>query len=467
MDKYSVLIADDDIYVRKILTRICQKLQWSSDEVASGQETIEKINSGSYQIYVLDVKMPRPSGVELAKIILEKDPTAAVLILTGFAEVEHAVGAIKKGVFDYIQKENVENEDLMRILHRAAEFHDNRKLHIQAQEEREQALRDIEKSNKEFQSILELSCDLIFIVNAKTGEFTDCNKAACSRLGYNRLELLSLSLCDVITDFQYIEWDQTIQSICKQAGKAIEKEVLTKTKQIFPVDLTCAYVCLNTGEYLAIIARDITDRKRAEREIETQRKKVENQATILQMIIESLDEGILLADSNGVITEVNSWFINLTRTPKEFLIQQSAGKILRQVTQFDIENVFNDYKSRVNTKKVCQYFDFNDQRFLITTQPIFKQEEYQGVIIHLVDISNLVSDQKRAEIELQNNRNNLVDVTKDLQTPLDGIIAIASQLSETPLDESQQLLVKMIQEFSYSLSQLLKGCAAGVTKNIQ
>jgi len=455
MMTYSVLIADDDAFVRKILTRICQNLEWPIDEAASGQEAIEKLQNNSYQIYIIDVKMPGPSGVELAEDILQQDPAAAILIMTGYAEIEQAIGAIKKGVFDYIQKDSVENKELERILLRAAEFHENRVTQVRTQEERMQSLKDIERSNQEFQAILELSSDLIFIVNAKTGEFTDCNKAACERLGYSRTELISLSLNNVISDFQDIKWPQIFQIIQNQPGKSVEKQVTDKSKQAIPVDLTYAYACLETGEYLAVIARDITERKQAEREIYQRQKTVESQAVILQTIIDSMDEGILLADANGMITEANSWFIHLAKTTKEFVLQQPIGKIILLITGCEITDILNDYKSGKKTEKECTYTDILENRFMLTVQPIFKQEAYHGVIVNLVDITDLTSDQKRAEEKIQYNRDFLANTAKDLQTPLEGIVAISSQLSETSLDESQQLLLEMIKEFSNSLSHLL------------
>jgi PAS domain S-box-containing protein len=457
MKTYSVLIADDDVFVRKILIRICQNLQWTVEDAASGHEVLEKLNQKSYHIFVLDVKMAGPSGLELAQIILQKDPTAAVLILTGFAEIEQAVGSIKKGVFDYVQKDDVENDELEKILLRAAVFHENRITQIRTQEEREQSLKNIERSNQEFQAVLELSRDLIFIVNAKSGEFTDCNKAAYSLLGYSRTELLSLTLKDVIIDFQDINWPQVFQSVREQSPHAVEKQVITKSKQFLHVDLTYAHVCLDTGEYLAVIARDVSDRKKTEQEIERQRQKVEDQAAILKTIIKSMDEGILLADRHGAITEVNSWFINLAQTPEEFLLQQPIDKIIQLITGCEIIYLLNDYKSGVNVDKKCMYTDISDSRFMLTTQPIYKQGEYQGVIVNLVDISDLVSEQKKAEAEIHYNRDMLAHATMDLQTPLEGIIAISSQLSETSLDESQQLLVEMIQEFANSLSHVIPG----------
>lgn len=66
----------------------------------------------------------------------------------------------------------MENEDLERILLRAAEFYENRITQIQTQKEREQYLKDIERSNQEFQAILELSSDLTYAyVCLDTGEY--------------------------------------------------------------------------------------------------------------------------------------------------------------------------------------------------------------------------------------------------------------------------------------------------------
>lgn len=458
MKTYSVLIADDDALVRKLLSRIARELQWTVEEAASGHEAIGKLNASSFHVYVLDVKMPGPSGVELAKTILQKDPTAAILILTGYADVEQAVDAIKHGVFDYVQKDNVLNEELEKTLLRAADFHEKRAAQIQAREERERSLKDIQRSNQEFQAVLESSNDLIFIVNAKSGEITDCNKTAYDRLGYTRAELVSLSFSDVVSDFHGLDWQTVFSSIRSQSAQVIEKQILTTSKRSIPVDLTFAHGCLDTGEYLAVVARDISERKKTERELDLQRQKIESQAAMLRNIIDSMDEGIILADARGTISEVNSWFLDLAKTPKEFVLQQPVGKIVQLITGCELASALTGYKSGDSVDKQIMYADVMDTRLMLTVQPIFQASVFQGVIVNLVDISDLVSEQKRAEEEIEYNRDFLSNAAQDFRSPIESIAAISSQLSETTLDESQRLLLDMIREFADSLSHLLKGC---------
>ena len=166
-----------------------------------------------------------------------------------------------------------------------------------------------------------------------------------------------------------------------------------------------------------------------------------------------------MADLNGVITEVNSWFLDLAQTPKEFVMNQNIGIIIQLIIGCEISNLLNDYKSGIHKEKKCLYTDVSDSRFMLTTQPIYKQEEYQGVIINIVDVSDLISKQKYEEKEIQYHRDFLSNAAKDLRTPLEGIVAISAQLAETSLDASQQLLLEMIKEFARSLSNLLESCS--------
>ncbi|MEW6235481.1 MAG: HD domain-containing phosphohydrolase [Candidatus Omnitrophota bacterium] len=266
MKSYSILIADDDSFVRSIVEKVGLELGWSVDLAANGEEALKRVRERSHQVFVLDVKMPAPSGIELARKIMEREEAPAILILTGYAEMDRAVEAVKEGVFDYIQKDTIEIEGLKRALKHAAMYHESRLWGLHIRREREKTFRDIDRANKEFQAIIQLSSDLIFILNARTGQITDCNESACEKLEYSRKELLAKHMFDLSPTFNQATWEETVKRL--QNGKLPEIETLfhRQSGENFFVEISLAYVGLETGEYVAAIARDITVRKRLEEE---------------------------------------------------------------------------------------------------------------------------------------------------------------------------------------------------------
>ncbi len=264
MKKYNVLIADDDSAVRIIIDRVCKIMDWTLDHAATGDEAIKLINQKKHHIFILDVKMPGPAGVELARIILKQQEAPAILILTGYAEIKDAVEAMKEGVFDYIQKDSIRVEELQKILKHAAMFHENRLWSLQIRKDREKTFQNIDIANKQFQAILELSNDLIFIFNSKTGKIIDCNASACKCLNYSHNELTTFQISDICTDFPQSEWNEIIQRGLIDRQLVIEKTLKIKDGSTIIVEISLAFVYLESEGYITAIARDISERKRLE-----------------------------------------------------------------------------------------------------------------------------------------------------------------------------------------------------------
>ncbi|MBF0390490.1 MAG: response regulator [Desulfamplus sp.] len=118
MSKAQVLIVDDEerfcITLQKILTR--EKLD--VDIANSGMEAIQKIKQKTYDIVILDVKMPGLSGIETLKEIKKIDIGIEVILLTGHASVDSGIDGMRLGAYDYIMKP-CETDVLMDALNSA------------------------------------------------------------------------------------------------------------------------------------------------------------------------------------------------------------------------------------------------------------------------------------------------------------------------------------------------------------
>jgi DNA-binding NtrC family response regulator len=100
----TVLIVDDNDEQRSILSDLLTGYGYSIDEAPSGEEAIEKAALSEFDIVLLDLVMPKMSGMDVLSEIRKTSPQTKIIIMTGFATVEGAVEAIKKGASDYIAK---------------------------------------------------------------------------------------------------------------------------------------------------------------------------------------------------------------------------------------------------------------------------------------------------------------------------------------------------------------------------
>ena len=107
-----ILIVDDDKSIRKTLRDILEFEKYEIDEAADGLECIVKIKQSSFDVIIMDVKMPRMDGMEAIEKIQHLAPDTPVVMISGNGNIDTAVEAVKKGAFDFIQKP----PDLNRLL---------------------------------------------------------------------------------------------------------------------------------------------------------------------------------------------------------------------------------------------------------------------------------------------------------------------------------------------------------------
>lgn len=120
---FRVLVVDDEKELRESVSDILTRLgHHEVDEAADGQEAVDKFMKGGYQMVVLDVNMPKKSGLDVLKEIREHDPSVIALIVTAHGRLQDAVEAIRMGAFNYVEKP-IQEKDILALVEKAREAH--------------------------------------------------------------------------------------------------------------------------------------------------------------------------------------------------------------------------------------------------------------------------------------------------------------------------------------------------------
>lgn len=104
MKDFKVLVVDDEKDFLEMTIKRMQKRNIRCEGAESGEEAIEKIKKGRFDVVLLDVKMPGMDGVETLREIKMIKPLVEVVMLTGHASVESGIDGMKNGAFDYLMK---------------------------------------------------------------------------------------------------------------------------------------------------------------------------------------------------------------------------------------------------------------------------------------------------------------------------------------------------------------------------
>ena len=114
-----VLMADDHAIVRRGLRQILNEGAASCqiEEAVNGQEVMNKVYDGIFDILVLDISLPDRNGLELVREIKSVKPKLPILMLSAHPEDEYAIRALKAGVSGYLNKESAP-EQLVQAIER-------------------------------------------------------------------------------------------------------------------------------------------------------------------------------------------------------------------------------------------------------------------------------------------------------------------------------------------------------------
>jgi len=120
MTLFNVLIVDDEQEFRDMTIKRLNKRNLQCEGAENGEQALECINKGDFDVVLLDVKMPGMGGVETLQEIKRIKPLIEVVMLTGHASVESGIDGMKLGAFDYLMKP-MELEPLLEKLKDAYE----------------------------------------------------------------------------------------------------------------------------------------------------------------------------------------------------------------------------------------------------------------------------------------------------------------------------------------------------------
>ena len=116
--KHSVLVVDDEPVVCHSIRRILSRQSCAVEEAFDVDVALRKLKLNQYDLVILDLKMPKRSGIEILESIRKHYPDLPVVMVSGYASIENAIAATKLGAFNFIPKPFTPDE-LMKVTEEA------------------------------------------------------------------------------------------------------------------------------------------------------------------------------------------------------------------------------------------------------------------------------------------------------------------------------------------------------------
>lgn len=263
-----------------------------AQRVQTAEELRDALAHGTWDVVLADHSLPHFSAPDALAILRESGLDVPFIVVSGSIGEEMAVRLMRDGAADYVMKDHMTRLGpvVERELHEADERKRKRDV--------EQALAE---SEKRYRTFIDATTDLAFLKDERY-RYIVSNKANNMFLGKSESEVIGH------TDFDLIPHDAA--SICRTSdervlaeGKevVVEETVGPRTYQTlkFPVPLSNGRV--GVGAYI----RDITERKRAEEDVQTLLKKLQEEKDRLSLVLANIPDEVWFADATRHFTLQN------------------------------------------------------------------------------------------------------------------------------------------------------------------
>jgi len=320
-----LLLVDDEPRLLSSLYELLQGRGYRLVTAASGTEALAQLSRQRFDLVLLDLRLPDIGGHEIMDFINERGIDADVIVMSGEVGIDAAIGALTRGAYSYLRKPYSREELLTTVsnaLQRRSLTLDNARIANQ-----------LENSEKMYRYLVDSSPDIIYTLNHE-GRFTFVNDRAYQLLGYTREELIGAHYSILVHEedlerARYVFNERRVDERasrnvelrlkCRGGGSSHERQDRTFNTTLMTISLNAIGVHVPDQEVKKLeffgtygVARDITDRKRAEEVIAYQ---------AYHDILTDLPNRILFKDRLGLAviqakrkqTELAVMFIDLDR----------------------------------------------------------------------------------------------------------------------------------------------------------
>lgn len=116
MDKHArILVVDDDETIRSTMKAILEDEGYIVDSASTGEEAIQLTMKTTYNLALLDIRLPDMEGIELLKLMRDNVPRTRKIMVTGYPSMQNAIAALNKNADAYLLKP-VNNEKLLNLI---------------------------------------------------------------------------------------------------------------------------------------------------------------------------------------------------------------------------------------------------------------------------------------------------------------------------------------------------------------
>ncbi|WP_022669267.1 PAS domain-containing sensor histidine kinase [Desulfospira joergensenii] len=251
-------------------------------------------------------------------------------------------------------------------------------------------------------------------IMGKDGEVLDVNEQGCNSLGYTKEELCHMTVFDFAPGYTPEDWAAGTAILNKGGTRIVEALHQRKSGELISIQVIQNLMRFEGQEFRVAFVQDITERKQNE-------SRLRESEQLLTNILESMNEGILVLDSEFRYTIFNKAMELITDTPRKKVLGQRPWDIFPFVKNSPIEENQRKVMKGEMVESVEVYSSLPHNPNLWTRDSFSPIRDTDGRIIGVVGVVSDITQRKQDEEELRRLRNYLSNIIHSMPSVLVGV----------------------------------------------
>ena len=326
----NILVVEDnpgDIFLFKELVRATGLVIGRIFEASRLADAKKVLDAEEVDLLFLDLSLPDGFGLESYTSISESAQRLPVIVLTGLTDTDTALQALLMGAQDYLIKGDFDE----KVLSRAIRYSLERKRNQETLRESEGRYRELFNNNPM----------PMWVLDTATLHFLEANAAAVQHYGYTNEEFLHITLADIRLKGSKADLLRELESI-RDSHDVVRmglRQHVKKNGEIIFVEITWHNINYKNLQALLVLANDVTQRIKLEKELNEQRMSRQRQITeavIVAQEKERTEIGKELHDNVNQILGASNLYINTAMTDEDMrqeLLERSTELVGRAINE--------------------------------------------------------------------------------------------------------------------------------------
>ena len=391
-DRPRIMIVDDEESFRTTFADVLDARGYDCRSAASVQEAISVIRREAADVYLVDLKLPDGTGLDVLARIREAHPDAETIILTGFSSLSTAVQSLNLGAFAYLEKPyNIDR--LFLTLERALD--------------RLRLVRRLHHSETAYSQLFQASGVAVFLVDSRLSRIRSANPAFSRMLGYPPEDLEELRPDDVLPApvLDRLRAPQKSLALPPPTGELVEAPLKHRNGSqrwfsinVIRLDEPTADGNGNgggrTGTGILLVCNDMSAGRQEVSAMEKHRD-------FLETVVSAIPSGIAIVDPDYRITYANPAYCGFLELEPDRVLQQRCHEVLSRYqspcSMFGELCPITAARTTGAIGRVCREFlsaDGHRRQVEYSANPF---RDHQGNIMSFVVFLNDISDRRAAE----------------------------------------------------------------------